>query len=164
MKTLLGIIILLALLSTTWAEEEKPGPSVVVVTNLTVVLPSEDAQRAKFLWNQFANKPEEEQFASYGTKDWKQNFKSFADALVEKAQTGKMDADSLQKVLEKIRSSAGELAYLPVGAYQTSLNNDPIWIVVVKWEIAESDASLGHVRIFAYDQKTLKQVGFETCM
>jgi hypothetical protein len=75
-----------------------------------------------------------------------------------------LEADSLRKVLDLIRASAGKTAYLPVGAYQSNLNNDLIWIVVVKWENADARALLGHVRMFAYDQKTLKKVGFETCM
>ena len=140
-----------------------PSPNDVVVTNLTAVMPSETNDRPQFLWEQFANKPEETRFTSYRTKDWKQNYRVFATTLIQKAKEKEMDAASLQKVLEQILSSAGKLAYLPVGAYQANLNNAPTWIVVVKWEVAGNNYRLGHVCIFAYDQKTLKQVAFKTC-
>ncbi len=59
-------------------------------------------------------------------------------------------------------------AYLPVGAYQTTLDGELVWIVTVKWEyslMGEKDKSafLVHICIFVFGQKTLKQVGFMTC-
>ena len=61
-----------------------------------------------------------------------------------------------------LKDSKDKIAYLPVGAYQTTLEGKPIWIIRVKWEYPPM-GSLGHIRMFAFDQKTLRQVGVVTC-
>lgn len=64
-----------------------------------------------------------------------------------------------------LKHSKGRIAYLPVGAYQGTLDGTLIWIVTVKWEVPSMGGDgLGHIRMFAFDQKTMKQVGYETCM
>jgi hypothetical protein len=86
--------------------------------------------------------------------------------LVRKADDQHLDSASLHKVLDLVlKHSKGKIAYLPVGAYQTTLDGSPVWIVTIKWEYLsmEEGAELGHIRIFAFDQKTLKQVAFVTC-
>jgi hypothetical protein len=63
-----------------------------------------------------------------------------------------------------LKDSKDEIAYLPVGAYQTTLDAKPVWIIVVKWEYPSFEGSgLEHIRIFAFDQKTLERVGYMTC-
>ncbi|MEI7809031.1 MAG: hypothetical protein WCJ07_11170 [Verrucomicrobiota bacterium] len=56
-------------------------------------------------------------------------------------------------------------AYLPVGAYQTAMDGELIWIITVKWEYPSmaKDSGLGHIRIFAFNQKSFEKVGFVTC-
>src|SRR6185369_12995913 len=52
-------------------------------------------------------------------------------------------------------------AYLPIGAYQATLAGKPVWIVAVKWEYPTTEMGtlpLGHIRAFAFDQKTLSRV------
>jgi hypothetical protein len=71
--------------------------------------------------------------------------------------------------LSQFEDSKGKIAYLPVGAYQTTLDGRLIWIVTVKWEYPTMGSSgesvgLGHIRMFAFDQKKLKRVAFCTCM
>ncbi len=61
------------------------------------------------------------------------------------------------------------MAYLPIGAYQTTLDRKLVWIIAVKWEslsMAEvvKGVNLGHIRAFVFEQKTLKRVGYITCM
>jgi hypothetical protein len=60
-----------------------------------------------------------------------------------------------------LENSKNKPTYLPVGAYQTTLNGDPVWIIIVKW--GSGKEGLGHIRIYVFDQKTLKQVGYVTC-
>ena len=139
----------------------------MVVKVLSAPLPHEEDKRAKFLWDTFANKPEEKQFNHYTTEKWKDNFVVFSKALIQKAKDQNLDTDSLRKVLDLVlKHSNGKIAYLPVGAYQTTLDSDPVWIIIVKWEYPSKDEalSLGHIRMFAFDQKTMKQVAFDTCM
>lgn len=147
------------------AANSKPGPDETVVRILYESLPTDEGERGAFLWKQFANKPEEEKFKPYETANWKQNYADFADALVKKAEAQGLGGASLRKVLDEVlKDSRGKIAYLPVGAYQPiSYGNPPVWIVVVKWEVAESTLHLGHVRVFAFDQITLKRVGYTTC-
>jgi hypothetical protein len=144
---------------------EKPGPDAVVVTVLDSPLPSKDEENQAFLWMTFANKPAEEQFASYGVEKWKPRYWKFAASLVEKAKVGGLDSASLGKVLYMVLKTSDGLAYLPVGAYQTTCDGRAVWIITVKWEAPGwgEGASLGHIRMFAFEQKTLKQVGYVTC-
>jgi hypothetical protein len=132
-------------------------------------LPSGKDKQKEFLWENFANQPDEEKFSSYTTENWKETYELFATALVKKADSKKLDSISLRKALDWVlKDSDGSIAYLPVGAYQATWDGKLVWIVTVKWEypsMAEKDESvgLGHIRAFVFDQKTLKQVGFMTC-
>lgn len=74
--------------------------------------------------------------------------------------------NALSKALDLVlKDSKDKIAYLPVGAYQTTLDGDLVWIITVKWEYPDfgDNPELGHIRMFAFDQKTLKQVAFCTC-
>lgn len=101
---------------------------------------------------------------SYSSRDWKDHYASFSVELTRKAAGQGLDSESLQSALSLILKDSGDLAYLPVGAYQASLNGRQVWVVSVKWEaVVMGDPGLSHIRIFAFDQETLKQVGFATC-
>ena len=132
-------------------------------------MPQEESKKEKFLWDSFANKPDEQKFNSYTTEKWKQTFEVFAAALEKKAADQKLDSVSLGKVVDLVlKDSKEKIAYLPVGAYQTTLEGKLVWIVTVKWEYPSmamegESVGLGHIRAFVFDQKTLKQVGFMTC-
>jgi hypothetical protein len=143
----------------------RPKPDAVVVEVLDEPLPSDESQRRGFLWDTFANKPEEEQFESYKTGKWQERFAAFANHLTQKAQSQGLDAASLQQALDKMLDHADEaaIALLPVGAYQTTLDRMPVWIVVAKWEHPGFADRLIHIRIFAFDQETLDLVGLATC-
>jgi len=149
-----------------------PGPLVneIVVRKLDAQLPVKEEEIWGFLWTQFANKPEEEKFAKLTTEGWQARFHEYEKILVKKAKRKSLDGDSLEKCLTEIFDSPkDELAYLPVGAYSTVQGTNPVWIVVVKWEISGpiNDGQyleLGHVRMFAFDARNFKQIGFCTCM
>ena len=164
-KTIIVLVIACLSLSS-YAADPKPAPDAVVVKVLDKPLPNQESKRDMFLWNNFANMPSEQQFNTYSANNWKTNFAVFSNALVQKADNLKLDSASLRKALDLVlRDAKGEIAYLPVGAYQTTLDGAPIWIITVKWEYPSmgKDAELGHIRAFAFDQKTLQKVGFVTC-
>ena len=73
---------------------------------------------------------------------------------------------TLEQADQVLEFSKGKTAYLPVGAYQTTLDGSPVWIVVVKWESPRMGkvVGLGHICMFAFDQKTLKRVAFNSCL
>ncbi len=128
-------------------------------------LPLNQWEREDFLWTSFANKHAESKFSSQKTKGWKVKYERFSKALIRKAESLGFDSGSLSGSLQLVLADAERYgqAYLPVGAYQTKLGADLVWIVVVKWE--RSDLSeMGHVRMYAYRQSDLKQVAFKTCM
>jgi hypothetical protein len=158
---------LLCLSSLSHASGEQPSADAVVVKVMEAPLPHDKDKREGFLWDTFANKPDEKIFNSYGTENWEDNFTLFSKALVQKADKQKLDSGSLRKALALVlKESKGKIAYLPVGAYQTALDENLVWIVIVKWEVSRmgKEAGLGHICMFAFDQKTLKQVAFNTCM
>ena len=166
------IYILLAvtcIASTLHAADVKPGPDAVIVKVLDTPLPTEEITKYRFLWGSFANKPDEQKFNSYTTDKWKESFAAFATSLVKKADDQKLDSISLRKALDLVlKDSKDKIAYLPVGAYQTTLDGSPVWILTVKWEYPPMNEDgqskcLGHIRAFVFDQKTLKQSGFMTC-
>jgi len=170
MKTVLVIFLTAACISSvSYAADEKPALDAVVVKALEKPLPSGKDKQEKFLWDSFANKPDEMKFSSYTTEKWKETYEAFAAALVKKADDQKLDSKSLCKALDLVlKDSKNKIAYLPVGAYQTTLDGKPAWIVTVKWEYPSmgktgENIGLGHIRAFVFDQKTLKQVGFMTC-
>ena len=164
------IVVLIALIyfpTISPAADAKPKPNAVEVKVLEAQLPHDESKRAKFLWDTFANKPAEKQFSSYTTEHWKDNFELFSMALIAKANKQKLDSVSLRKALALVlKHSQDKIAYLPVGAYQTTLDGKLVWIITVKWEYSpeESNNELDHIRMFAFDQKSLEQVAFETCM
>ena len=163
-KRLLTLAICLA--SMPCVAAERPSPDEVVVRVLASPLPSKDEEKQAFLWNTFANKPEEELFESYGVDKWKPTYWLFAKGLVEKAKAQKLDSAALGKALYSVfKDSKDRYAYLPVGAYQTTCDGTPVWIITVKWESPGwgENARLTHIRMFAFEQKTLKRVGFVTC-
>jgi hypothetical protein len=170
MKTTLAILLAVACISSaSFASGEKPAPDAVVVKVLDEALPSGKDKQEKFLWDSFANKPDEQKFNAYTTEKWKDTYAVFATALLKKADEQKLDSASLRKALDLVlKDSRDKIAYLPVGAYQTTLDGKSVWIVTVKWEYPEmaekgQSVGLGHIRAFVFDQKTLKQVGFMTC-
>ncbi len=169
MKFLFILAVLVSMSTPSFAAGEKPPPEAAIVKVIDQELPSEEDAKQKVLLNVFFDRPDEEKFESYTTENWKQLFAAFATSLTRKAVDQKLDAISLRKVLEFILADAGDqLAYLPVGAYQTTMSGSRVWIITVKWEdpsMSENGKSptLTHIRVFVFDQKTSKLVGFTTC-
>ena len=117
MKTTLAIFLAIACISSvSYAADEKPAPDAAVVKVLDKPLPSEKVKKEKYLWDSFANKPDEQKFNSYTTEKWKQTFETFAATLVKKAGNQKLDSTSLRGALDLVlKDSKDEIAYLPVG-------------------------------------------------
>ena len=150
------------------AEKPKiPPPEAAVVKVLEKPLPAEAEQRGSFLFANFANKPEEQQFECYTGRRWKSNFSRFSKVIVQKAEAQGLDSKSLQRVFEAVlKGCDGHIALLPVGAYQTTLNGELVWVVPFKWESLDLDGkgvALSHIRVMAFEQKTCRNVGWTTC-
>lgn len=156
------------------AEPDEPkstsSPDDVVVKALDAPLAKEEDGSACL--DAFFNHPDEMKFDIPLTKDWRKRFEAFAKSLLRKATDQKLDSGSLSKALDLVLKHAGkdgeedQIAFIPVGAYQATFDKRPVWVVAVKWEYpsaGDDEILMGHVRIFAFDQKTMKRVGFCTC-
>ncbi len=152
MKTFLSAILaLICLPPVLGAVSERPAASDAVLKVLREPLPVEVRKRDGFLWDHFANKPEEEKFSSYTTEKWKDNFAAFTEARAAKASDQKLDSASLRKALDVVlKHSKGEIAYLPAGAYQTTLSGKLVWIITVKWEYPNFGEANPHWGTFGY--------------
>jgi hypothetical protein len=142
------------------------GADATVVKVLESPLPDHLDQRKRFLRDKFFNQPEEQKFNYNKTDKWRDNYSKFAQSLIRQAKIQKLDSASLSNSLDLVmQDSKDRLAYLPVGAYHTTLNREPVWVLTVKWEHFRpgENADLSHIRVFAFNQKTLEQVGFVTC-
>ena len=141
----------------------------VVVKRIELALPAEENERS--LWLSAHIDTEELKFASQTTRNWKQKYEVFSQALREKADRAGFDSASLSKVLRRILADTeGQyLAFVPIAAYVTELNSEPVWIVVVHWEQSFGPEDpipirpLSHVRTYAFTQQELKPVAFLTC-
>ena len=91
MKTIKALMILCMVCSywAAFAVEEKPGPDAVVSKVLPQAMPHETTKRTEFLWDNFANKPDADQFSNYTSGNWTNNFAAFASNLVAKAKAQK---------------------------------------------------------------------------
>lgn len=149
-------------------EPKKLGPSEVVVKVLDMVLAEDRQTRNNYLFFEFANKPDEQKFNAFSTENWEVSYLEFAKSLTAKAKSQKLNWKSLEGVLKLIQQHSNKkFAYLPIAAYQAKLNSDLVWIVPVKWEFATSEVrkvqSMSHIRIFAYNQKSLEEVAYTSC-
>jgi len=141
----------------------------VIVNRIAAVLPSDENERS--VWLSIHVDTLEKQFQSQTTRWWKTNFEVFSRALVEDARSSRLDYASLSNVLKRVLADTdgNYLAYIPVAAHATTLNGEPVWIVVVHWEhwFGSQDpngvSALSHVRTFAFTTNDLKLVGYVSC-
>ncbi len=152
----------------TTAERASHG---VVVRRIEGSLPSDQNERA--VWLSEHIDPEDSKFRDQTTRQWQRDYKFFSEALLEKATAAGLDGESLSKVLKAVQADAGReyLAHLPIAAYASRLNNEPVWILVIHWEqclptppkYRMSPQSLSHHRIYAYTQLDLRLVAGISC-
>lgn len=137
----------------------------IVVTKLNKSLPSDPKKLRKFLWNNFANKPAETQFSGCTSESWETRYWLFASALVNRARISGLDAAALERSLKAIFPDSGTPACLPVGAYQARQKQAIVWVIVVKWEDASTQiyVPLSHVRVYAFEAQSGRQIGYVTC-
>lgn len=100
-----------------------------------------------------------------GLKGWRTAYDDFSNVLVKEARAaGLVDADSLEKLLKKLLHAEENkgIAMIPVAVYQTQDREGLLWIIKLKWEVAQR-SPMAHIRIFWFDRMSLKQLDFLTC-
>ena len=143
----------------------------VIVRKIDASLPSD--QNARSVWLSEYIDPEGSKFLDRTTRHWQEDYKFFSEALLAKAKASGLDADSLSKVLKAVQADAGSefLAHLPIAAYESRLDAEPVWILVIHWEQCSPlppehnlrPQPLSHYRIYAFTQRDIRLVGGLSC-
>ena len=136
----------------------------VSVHTLQKRLPSDSAAMHTFLWDNFITGPEEKLFTC-PVLGWRKQSQSFARVLVRKALGDSLDGASLEKCLASVLADSERNAYLPISATKAMYRKAPAWIILVKWEWADSSPRevLAHSRVFVLNAKDAHTVAFATC-
>jgi len=136
----------------------------VVVRSKVSALPKHKAALNAHLMTEYVHGPDSKLFDCPVHAD-PERAASFERSMVRKASEDSLDGNSLSACLQKVMSVAGRNVYLPVSATYTKYGGDPVWVILVKWEWAESspDEVLSHSRAYVMDSKTTRQLGFATC-
>ena len=96
----------------------------LIVATTNIELPKTESDRARYLWDTFANKPEEKQFAGITTKDWRDKWDRLAELLVKKAAEASLDSANLRLSLESLRHGQTEMTMgVPVPLRKGSWND-----------------------------------------
>jgi hypothetical protein len=152
----------------TTAERASHG---VVVRRIDASLPSDQNERS--VWLSEHVDPEDSKFPDQTTRHWQRDYEFFSEALLGKAKAAGLDTESLSRVLKAVQADAGRefLAHLPIAAYASRLNGEPVWIVVIHWEqclplrpeYRMPPQPLSHHRIYAFTQRDLRLVAGLSC-
>ena len=140
--------------------------SLVVVKMHPEAYPAQESLRERFL-SQFMH--EDRSLLLLGqltTEGWKRKYDAFSQELVRGAAEQGLGAKALAGILQDIQVKRAGGACVPVRAYQTALNGEPVWIIVLLWETeyeGQPPQPMGHICVYAFTQQPLRQVGYVTC-
>ena len=128
------------------------------------------------LWDLFANRPYHEQFSAITTENWYENWQLYERRIIELADLGGHDKESLGRCFESVRPPAdADTAFLPIGAFLARRGDEPVWIIVANWEWSPMStnfsastqtpliARMGHIRAWAFTARDCEQIDFMTC-
>ncbi len=144
----------------------------VVVEKIGLDLDSPRENEGELLWNNFVNTPYETQFSKLSTRNWYADCLRFQNRLLSQAQAGGFDADSLRKILAGLHLKHDDkTARIPIGAFAARKGTEDVWIVILKWEYADSDEKegethwlgLSHIEVIAFRMKDGKKVDSVKC-
>jgi hypothetical protein len=99
-------------------------------------------------------------------RNWKTNYDSFSNRLVEAAKKADLDTESLGKMLRTIREKEGaDTAILPVEADSTWFQGEPVWEIHLRWEYSRDlgEGDMIHICSYTYTRRTLKLVNATRC-
>lgn len=136
----------------------------VVVRTLTTPVPSDSSALNSFLWDRFINGPDSEGFDCL-VWDCEKIVPSYVRALIRKAMAESLPGGSIAKCLSTVLADRGRNAYLPVSATYGTFGKEAVWIILVRWEWADSSSReiLGHARVYVVDARHAQIVAFATC-
>ncbi len=186
MKNLSILVLLLILLApqaslgNTWpGPGDEPAYSLldsVVVTEISVKLPTDPGQLNKTLWKDFAGRDADHAWSSITVPVAADAWTPFRDRLLAKAHDLFPADRSLRRVLIAVMNSEGysegnELL-LPHAAYRLDHQGGKMWVVVCARgsrimfggpDRNPRPARMEHIAIWAIDAETMETVAFSTC-
>ena len=141
-----------------------PDTGAVVVARFDHSLPTDNRKLEQLLWDRLANQPAEHQFSGCTTEHWERRYWMYATALVDRARAEGLESTELEGCLKRVYPTG--VAYLPVGAYRAGQKETGVWILVIKWEdpSEQRPLPLGHVRIYAFEIESGRQIAYISCM
>ena len=128
----------------------------IIVERTSSSLPTDAADREKY-FNDYMAALDESDLGRRWLADLGK-VKHYEAVLIQKATLIGADAASLRRILDVIFKDGACNSYFACAAYETTLDNNPVWIVVLAWP------DYGHFMVYAYDQKTLNRVGIGVYM
>jgi hypothetical protein len=133
--------------------------SELIVRKVSLPLPHDAKAREEHLFKNYTGKVIDSGFG-IGVLAKVKTRSHLESVLLQKARQVGADDKSLKAVFEVIflKGSIEDQLYVPFAAYETNLDDEPVWIVMLSWE------DFNYVAAYAYDQRTLKRVGLTVYM
>ena len=94
--------------------------------------------------------------------EWRSNYAVLSQHLLSGAEKAQLDLSSLRKIFSTVwDSESSNWAILPVEAMSTQFKGQPVWVVVLRWEVG--GGYLIHVPSLTFNRQTLKLVNMQSC-
>jgi len=140
------------------------GPDQVTVQTILEPLPADSTALDAYLWDHFIRSDLCERFDCLVHR-WCELWPAYAETLVVRAESAGLDGASLRTCLAAVRDDAGRNAYLPIGASRAALRDEPVWVILVKWEWADASSRevLGHARAYVVAAKGGRRLWLASC-
>lgn len=147
----------------------------VTVEPLDISLSADKEAVSKELWDLFANTDLHKRFSEITVPGHADAWSVYSNRLVTIARERPMDAESLSRVLERIKTLEGlpgdSMKVLPYGAFTGRQGDELVWMVTCVWSLGVSYDSdhrplpqrLGHIKIWAFSADGLEEVGVVNC-
>lgn len=147
----------------------------VAVDQLAISLAADKEAVNKELWDLFANTDLHERFSEVAVPAGADAWSVYSKRLVALARDRQMDAESLSRVLERIKTlerlPGDSMQVLPYGAFTGRQGDELVWMVPCVWSLGVSYDSdqrplpqgLDHIKIWAFSADGLEEVGVVSC-
>lgn len=133
--------------------------SELIVQKVAIPLPHDLKAREDHLYKNYTARVLESEFGK-GVLAKVKTRNHLEAVLLQKAREAGADHESLKAVFNVIfqKGAIEDQEYIPFAAYETAMDGDPVWIVMLAWE------DFNYIAAYAYNQRTIKRVGITVYM
>ena len=162
-----GLILLAFLLRRSGlSEEDREMIARVKVERCAIDFDQKEDSKGQFLIA-LADSPFHEGFSELTNIGWRDKWEAFSLRILDLARKGGFDYSSLNKCLQRIfDKNDTKIALVPVSAYLAKKGNADVWIIICRWEYADTrqeHLTLDHFRAWAFLAVDQQQVGYVSC-